>query len=252
MSAVPLMYFPALMMFPCNPPFTGSWLPACYADANNVPETVMIKIPTRIVIIALGTVDTIVYCNVLQDTLLHGVYIVGISVTCFFEYLLIVGNAVSQGFRSIGKPMDNFYHYNGIVLLNKLVISRCGKVMFPSTFCGPWIMQVLCLYGTIHAAKGIRTNPFLFILFLSIYIDMVIASVVLSSVGSKIHTTSVSMREEWAREARKRNDKYGERKAKALLPVNVKLGGNFIDRHTPILIQDFCVNQTLSLLLLEN
>jgi hypothetical protein len=254
-SAVPIIYSPALVMFPCNPPFSGSWLPACNADVSK--DFGKTQIP-QLLVIGLGTVDTIVYWNALQDVLFHGIYMVIVPMSCFLEYLLIVRNEIngirtfnSQGTRC-NRNHDNLCIYNGIVLLNKLVISRCGKVLFPTTFCGPWVMQILCLYVTIHSIEGLHKNPFLFTIFFCFSIDLVIISVVMSTIGSRIHTTSVSTREVLVRNARKRKDKLAERRVKSLLPVHVRLGGNFIDRTTPIVIQDFCVLQTVSLLLLEN
>jgi hypothetical protein len=252
-SAVPIVYFPALVMFPCHPPFSGSWLPACNDDVKMVSGQSKISL---LIVIGLGTIDTLVHWNALQDVIFHGMYVVFASISCFLEYLHIVRNEIHEISIRTSKGTgckennENLYIYNGIVLLNKLIISRSGKVLFPVSFCGPWVLQILYLYVTIRSIEGLHKNPFLFILFLSIYIDMVIVSVLVSSFGSKIYTTSVSMKDEWIQRARKRKDKLAKRRAKSLLPVYIKLGGNFIDRTTPILIEDFCVNQTVSLLLL--
>jgi hypothetical protein len=252
-SALPFVYFPALVMFPCHPPFSGSWLPACNDDMKMVSGQSKISL---LIVIGLGTVDTLVFWNILQDVLFHAVYMVVASMSCFLEYLHIVRNEIheisirtSKGTRC-KENNDNLCIYNGIVLLNKLIISRCGKILFPATFCGPWVLQILYLFATIRSIEGLHKNPFLFPLFCSGSINVVIISFLLSSFGSKIYTTSVSMKDEWTQKARKRNDKLARRRAKSLLPVYIKLGGNFIDRTTPILIEDFCVNQTVSLLLL--
>jgi len=45
-------------------------------------------------------------------------------------------------------------------------------------------------------------------------------------------------------------DKYTHCKLKALKPLRIQMGMNFIDQFTPLVILDFCINQTASLLMI--
>jgi hypothetical protein len=249
-TIAPLFYFPSILMNPCNsPPFLVSWLPDCKdsesGGANGPPFS-----STLIV----GIIDTIVYWYTLEDCLFHACYNQLNFVGCLIQYMWVIDDHEDSRKNrtkiATSDDQSDFHLYNGIFLLNRLVETRCGTRLFVPVWITTGSVQIICMYAALKAGitgQG-EDNPFLFLLIVVILIDMIIATLIMSTTGRNVSQTSEDLLTKWTKSARPM-DKLRRKRLKAMRLICVRFAGKYIDRDTPIVIQDFCINQTVSLLL---
>jgi hypothetical protein len=95
-----------------------------------------------------------------------------------------------------------------------------------------------------------QDNPFLFLLIVVILIDMIIGTLIMSTTGRNVSQASEELLNNWMKSARP-TDKLRRKRLQAMRLICIRFAGKYIDRDTPIVIQDFCINQTVSLLLMS-
>lgn len=83
--------------------------------------------------------------------------------------------------------------------------------------------------------------------FLVVYLDITVFALVVLTAASGINVQT----EEWVKKVKSGSgNRYLARVRKSWRPLRLEFGGNYVDRLTPLVIQEFCVRQTASLLLL--
>lgn len=113
------------------------------------------------------------------------------------------------------------------------------------------IVQIICQYVCIKLHDQISMPGFL--MFPLILVDAVVINGFVFTLASAINSTSAKLLETHV----KRTVEFGgkrsvlAREIKACGVLKIKFGSNYIDNGTPLAIQNFCLNQTLSLLLLS-
>ncbi|OXA63522.1 hypothetical protein Fcan01_00139 [Folsomia candida] len=79
----------------------------------------------------------------------------------------------------------------------------------------------------------------------------VIMNLVIESMAAKVNTNSAKLLSGLNRELKRLPIKSSCRKEfRACTATKIQFGQNFVDKGTPLVIEDFCINQTVSLLLL--
>jgi hypothetical protein len=257
-TLAPFGYFFSLINIPCNsPPFMVSWLPECFADNHqqSTYESSSSSSLRFLNLLAVASCDTIMYWFAHQDILFHWSYNNTNVMSCLLQYIWLIEDhhkktviKPSVGFSSGGRDI---HLYNGIVLLNKLIESRCSLRVFLPMWVPVGAIQIIFVYAVIHAGHRINENPSLVLVMIILGMNMVLANLLTTSLGGWVSVASKSLLQMWTKSANPR-DKVRRRRLKALRLVCIRFGGKFMDRDTPIVTQDFLINQTVSLLLLHN
>lgn len=122
-----------------------------------------------------------------------------------------------------------------------------GRILLISIFAIP-MLQILSGFGVITLFHN--ANLFQIFTFLVTYLDAVVFGLAISTFASTIYVKS----EGWIRNVKPRsgkNARYLRRVHKSFRPLRLELGNNFVDGMTPLVMQEFCISQTASLVLLD-
>lgn len=141
--------------------------------------------------------------------------------------------------------------YKYLQILEKQTNDCVGVVIFPVFAIGFVAIQFFALYVCIkmHESMSVVSLGFFFLC----YVDASALQYTILTTGSRIFVLSsemllslrdISARNHTSREMRKT--------LKAFLPLQIKFGVNFVDNATPLVVQDMCIRQLTSSLLVTN
>lgn len=164
-------------------------------------------------------------------------------ISCFSR----IGNS-----RSISEQRPCLQFYRSIQILEKYFNGYLMKRIVPMIVLSIPIIQVVSQYVCIQLHDEIPMPGFL--IFPLIMFDCVLANVFVYSVASWVYSKSIKVLRAYARHTVKFSGRKSRlaREIKACAVLKIKFGSNFIDNGTPLVIQDFCMNQTVSLLLINS
>lgn len=118
--------------------------------------------------------------------------------------------------------------------------------------CGPGI-QIIAQFITIKHHKDIAMPEFL--VFPILTGDTVTANMLLLTLASYVNKDSRrilhKLMSRWVERAGRKPCRSARKELKSLTEMKIKFGSNFIDRTTPLIVQTFCINQTISLTLIK-
>jgi hypothetical protein len=137
--------------------------------------------------------------------------------------------------------------YRKLQVFEKLLNSCVKAYIFPiSSVIGP-ILQILTGFTLIHTHNTLGVSELLF--FGVIFIDTGVVINILFFTGAK---QSFSQSEEWLSKMKRIHgkDKKNRRILRSMMPLRVWFGSNWVDRTTPLVIQQFCWVHIANLLLL--
>lgn len=171
-------------------------------------------------------------------------------------YVLIAG--ICSAYKYIKAfsydPLDKggkgLMEYKKMQIVVEIVNDCCRHSFFPVCVLGPPLMQILGCFATIKLHNEIDWP--LFALFPLFAILGLMATMLPLLGASKIFVASGKVMSNF-RSSQTLLSKKGVKSLKMVLrstkPLRIWFGGNFVDSSTPIVIQDFCMRQTASLLL---
>ncbi len=135
--------------------------------------------------------------------------------------------------------------YRAIQILEMQLNNYASVRIVPIFMGGVPMVEILGVYAVIkfHAQLPL---PGLIILTEG-YLTAFTAIMVFETLASILNTKSAEMLRVW----RQVPNKSKRKELRALRPLKVKFGSNFIDQGTPLVSQDFCINQIVSLLLMK-
>lgn len=142
--------------------------------------------------------------------------------------------------------------YRWIQILVKAYNSFLRDRILPSIMlCVPGI-QVVTLYVTINHHSDITMPGFLIfpLLLLNAGVTNVLGLTLASFVNSVSKRVIESLRKRASR-LRGRKKSLAKRQLRACSVLKIRFKSNFIDRGTPLVVQTFCFNQTVSLILIK-
>lgn len=141
------------------------------------------------------------------------------------------------------------YRQVQVVEKNFNVFSK-GQIVPTLVACTPGL-QIFTQYVCIKLHSEIPMPGFL--VFPMVFVEAIFNNILVFSLASIVNTRSLNLLQRWRKELVGFNRK--ERVPKILQSykmMTIQFGSNFIDKGTPLVIQDFCLSQTLSLLLMSN
>lgn len=222
-----------LLLRPCQPPFLASiFLPSCTPS---------------------------------EFGFLSHLPLLATEATLFFHFAspgsFIIVFALTGGLCSISKYTTSlrphsstaFRAYRTLQVAEGLVNDCLKHTYFPALLLGPPVIQMFAIFACIKLHTEIEMP--LFALFpLMVILCGVLTMMPLLAAGktykaskelikvfaSRRGTGDRKQRREWARTVR------------SIKPLRIQFGGNFVDACTPLVVEDFCMRTTASLLLYAN
>lgn len=174
-------------------------------------------------------VSSIHYCF---HVMLHGIAFLWSDFSTFVK-------RCDQGFAPI-------WEYKRVQVFEKLVNSCIRRRIFLASALGIPTFQIMMCYISTKLFHSEHENNFKAVLFFWSYILALIFTVIIFSVAAKINNLSRN----WLSRYRWRMERKLERKVlKSLAPLKLEFGNNFVDALTPLVVQEFCLRQTVSFLL---
>lgn len=121
-----------------------------------------------------------------------------------------------------------------------------GRIL-PLGIFGVPLLQILCGYALV--ALWQEADLFQTAIFLVMYLNVAVFGVIIITSASFIYIKA----EDWVRRVKSdadKNTRYWRKVHKSFRPLRLEFGNNYVDRLTPLMIQEFSISQTVSLLIL--
>ena len=213
--------------FPCIPPLLGSMTPYC---RNGMPLPPQIRVCILIW-------EFCIFLNSFVAAAFYMDLILFPGIACVWKYLKVLTPQFS-------KETFKLYRKLQIVEILHNVCSR-RRILPTLLVVGPFL-EVFCIYVCIKLHDDIDMPEFA--MFPLLLLDIFIVLVLFPNLASKVWRDSKKfmMRWKWGYKG-----KLMRRKMKTVKPLKIWCGNNFVDEGTPLVIQDFCLRTTVSLLLLS-
>ncbi len=116
----------------------------------------------------------------------------------------------------------------------------------PVFMFGVPLVEILSLFAIIKFHSQLPLPGFLILT--EGFFTALTSTMVFETVASLLNTRSIEMLSVWRRLGFK--NKVQRKKIRSQRPLKIRYGSNYIDQGTSLVSQDFCINQTVSLLLM--
>ncbi|OXA38752.1 hypothetical protein Fcan01_26387 [Folsomia candida] len=240
LTGIAIFEFLLLLFAPCTPPFLLSMFPTCrqyYANGYLVQ-------------CGIRLFESWMQWHMLLSGGTWVIYILFVGIVCLLTYFRVLHSQIAQIKKD--QDMDTCIRlYRSIQILEKSFNDFLMVMIVPAMMiCSPGI-QLIVQYVCINHHKDIAMPGFL--VFPTLGLDAGINNVLVFTLASHINIGSekaLQGMKEKVMGLEKR--KLMKRQIRACSVLKVKFGSNFIDRGTPLVIQNFCVNQTVALTLIKS
>lgn len=228
----------AMVIFnPCKPPLLGGYL-LCPTSALGVLNIFWIPVIAGAEFILCMQVALLGSHQVLYSLL--------------GMIALFWGNT-SQFLKSHGLPRNENFRKESLLAYRELQITEKilnsifrTRVFLPLLVAVP-LIQILS--GVAFLTQYHTTGSLFLIVFVVTWFEATFTTMLSLSAGSVIYTKT----SDWILDGRRQGGgrELGRKLLKSCRPLRLEFGSNFIDRLTPLVMQEFCVRNTASLLLLR-
>ncbi len=140
--------------------------------------------------------------------------------------------------------------YQQLRLLEMLNSLACSRRIFPGMMIGFPMIQFSSFYVCIKLHGNIDLPTFA--MFPIMYFDGFFLCVVVFTVASRVYKWSDDLLQGWRLNPASVKKSELRKVLRSFPPLKIRMGGNFVETCTPLIIQDFCVRTTASMLLLSN
>ncbi|OXA64115.1 hypothetical protein Fcan01_00282 [Folsomia candida] len=229
LPTVALLQFLLLRYVPCTPPFILSMQPNCKNKAGFI-----------VVQLGVHMFEGWMFWHMMLAGGCWVIYVLFTGIVSILSYFSILNNHRNQG---------RLEHVYSILSAD----SNLGKILqiLPSIMlCIPGI-QIITLYVTLNHHSDIAMPGFL--VFPLIAVNCGMNNVLAFTLASFVNSASEKVMESLAKKASGLSGKKSliKRQIRGCSVLKVKFGSNFIDRGTPLVVQTFCINETVSLTLIK-
>lgn len=177
------------------------------------------------------------------------VYYTGTVMMQGITFLWQSGEAFERKARSNASFVELIKSYEKLKVYEKLLNSCIRSRIFLVTALVVPSLQILLSCTGIHSLHSDDTNKIQAILFLWTYIVILVFSILLFSAAGRINESS----QKWIAECKRRcRNRVEKRRQMSLVLLRLEFGNNFVEPLTPLVVQEFCVRQTVSFLLLRS
>ncbi|OXA54829.1 GTPase Obg [Folsomia candida] len=177
-------------------------------------------------------------------------YTLVVGIVCILNYFEVLRRNVRHA-EGAGELKACIEVYRGIQILEKLFNNFLMDRIVPGMLLLMPALQVLTQYVSVMMHEDIPMP--LFLVFPIIWLNTVTNNILIFTLASWVNNTSTKVLKEQRSSIVKQG--FGAKRStqvKACTVLKIKFGSNFLDRGTPLVIQDFCLNTTLSLILISS
>ncbi|OXA41928.1 hypothetical protein Fcan01_23097 [Folsomia candida] len=220
-------------MDPCAAPFLGSIILRCQKCGNLDRSKIQWSTWAGI-----STVEAFHIVTVIHNGFFYSFYTMLVSIYALLQYSMGLGNStLSKGFKILRS-----------LQILEVIMNDCGKFkIVPSTLVLAPISQIFALLTIIKFHDRIPLPGLL--LFPLGYLTVLCGVSSLQTMSGLLVVTTENCISAWKRDARRKS--YRRRQLLSLQRLKVKFGNsNFLDTLTTLISQNFCLQQTGSLLIM--
>lgn len=220
---------------PCKPPLLGSFL-LCEKGWSNTYWKLLVT-----------PILSALEFGMAMKTLICGAHY---GLFCHISGQAILWGRCQELLNSKNKNVDFLVKgYRQLQIQEKIHNSSYRGRILPIVIFAIPLFQILSGFGLIVLFD--KTNFVQISIFLITYLDALVFGIVVLTFASSIYLKS----EFWIRNVRQRigkNSGYFQRIHKSFRPLRLEFGNNYVGRMTPLVMQEFCILHTASLVLLEH
>ncbi|XP_035704132.1 uncharacterized protein LOC118434510 isoform X1 [Folsomia candida] len=216
----------------CAPPFLGAYFLQCPLCSGPNPTV------NYVTWIPMLTMDFYFVFTILHKGFFYPVHIVFATTGRMVDYLEVIKKSPS------GVKLSR---YRSVQILEAQINDYSRIRVMPAFMSGVPFVEVLSLFVIIKLHDQVPLPGFL--LFPEGFITAASALIVYETVAAILNTKSFQIIGTWKQQFCR--GKVKRREVRSLRPLMVKFGSNYIDKGTPLVTQDFCINQTVSMLLMK-
>ncbi|OXA42525.1 hypothetical protein Fcan01_22913 [Folsomia candida] len=250
----PLLVVAIQLHNPCALPFLGSWSPYC-VDGDWIPPPLLVH---ALMLLA----DFWVWLHFVYDGSFYFVYAYMTSMVAMLDYLEHFEKLIREP-RIYPRPKKvpsgplecrvtrALRTYRCIRLIEKIMNYSMKGQLVPAMIGIVPLIQVFTQFVCIKLYSEIPLPGFL--IFPMLLLDSAIVNLVIETMAANVHTNSVRLLAELNFELKSlpRRSKF-RKELEACTATRIQFGQNFVDKGTPLVIENYCISQTVSLLLLNS
>lgn len=223
---------------PCKPPFLGSYL---FCPTSMLGSLSIYWIPV------VGGAEFYFFMYALVRGGQHAVYSLFLLIAIFWGNVQMFLKQRSHAMRKTKGAVEIFLEYRQLQIFEKIINTTFRTRVFLPVLCALPLIQIFsgaAFLILFHSESGLTLS-----ILINAWLDAAFAGIISLSAGSVIYTRT----KDWilglfGQDGRK---SYGRRVVRSYRPLRLEFGSNYIDRLTPLVIQEFCVRNTASLLLMR-
>ncbi|XP_035711269.1 uncharacterized protein LOC118436774 [Folsomia candida] len=137
--------------------------------------------------------------------------------------------------------------YRKVQMFEKILNACTRNTIFLKTALLTPSLQIFVSFAVITMHLSNQVDSLVTAMFLLIYLFDLAFTLQIFSSAAKVNTAS----RKWIKSCKGKNTKKIERKIhKSLAPLRLMFGNNFVEVLTPLVVQEFCVTQMISFLLI--
>jgi hypothetical protein len=226
---------------PCGPPAGGDtllWIPD--------PKGNALIMGLRFI---GGCSSLLIYVPALRGALCIIVFEILPSIMFFKDTSDQIREEVGNSFLHRARPHTTLRKYKELQLLTSMFNEIYQNDFFGKTMaCGVLIM----VSSGFFLISMYHVNPIVIAFGGPITLTMYILVIVIFTLASKVWTNSVEFKSAWIRNHQFAKLSVSKKHGKSIQNLKIKIGSsNFVERNTPFILVSFCIEQTVSLLLLN-
>ncbi|XP_035711648.1 uncharacterized protein LOC118437013 [Folsomia candida] len=244
-STAVTLAIPALIWLdPCSPPFLLSIMKDCASITWSIRSLGMQHL---VILLEFWMTSHIILGGTFEI-----VYILFAGIVSMLNYFAVLRSNI-QTARSTAELKYSTELYQSIQILEKMFNGFLMQRLIPVFMLLMPTLQILLQYVCVMMHGEIPMPAFL--LFPITWVNIFVSNIFVFTLASWVNNISTKVLQELmsaivqCRCGRRRSSLVKGVKACAVLKI--KFGSNFIDSGTPLVIQDFCLTQTMSLILID-
>ncbi|OXA49376.1 hypothetical protein Fcan01_15930 [Folsomia candida] len=234
---IPLAVLGLILIDPCTPPFLLSMSTNCSAIRWNGW------------VILIPLIETYICACFFYIGIVAIVYNLFAGISSLMSYFQLLERKILTA-TSLTGCESCISKYRMIQLVEKIMNAFSMEQVVPSIVCGIPLLQIVLQY-VIITMHGEIAMP-VFLMFPATLFNAVVNNMLIFTLASWVYNSSVKVLRKLDMTILQYTRKSVIRKQwKSCGRLKIKFGSNFIDGGTPLVIQNFCLNQTMSLILIK-
>lgn len=221
------------ILFPCKSPLLGS----IFFSGTKYCDLHWYSFPDAFPLWTIGLITFIIVMQFYTGAVYYAVYVLLIGTT----HLVIE----CRGLKRIGK--NNILLYRKIQIWEKVLNFCTSQRIFPTIVFSVSGLQIISAFALaiLRNNSGVGNLAVFFLM----YLNSFVFNMIMFSFAAKIYSVS----KKWLKMGEKNvKGGYMRRLHRSYRPLRMSFFNNFIDELTPLVMQDFSLTQTISLLLLSS